>query len=922
MPTPVRNCSWQVPALLAGLAIFFYWKIIFTNHYMFPWDAATFFYPVFSFVHEQLRHFRIPFWDPYVMSGFPNIGDPEAQIFYPFNWLFVLLRPFRDLSYKLVELQLIVHFFLAGLFMFYLARSFVRSTAASLVSALLLMYSGAMVAHTEHLASIDAMAWFPLVFLLARRALLENSHFFSVSAGIIFGLQILVGHLQHTVYLGFLLFLYFAYEACFGPQRAQLWPRWIVSLSIIALTGAALAMVQLVPTGELGRLSVRSYLTYWDITGANEPHFLYTLFLPNYFGGLYGVRYWYPGDISFNYVFLTVPGCLFALLGLIETIRRRNFFWLGLVLLCIDLSIGRNGHFADVIYHTPIFNLFRNMAAFFDVANFALCLMAALGAHAVFSKALPALLQKHLPALLTLLLLLTAAAGLYYRLDESIHGWYHMLAILALVSVTLAASQRNRLTQSASQWTLVGLLVFELFFYNMNQVFNWSMDDPRKFISRNSVAFGSDVLQYLRSDQSGDYRVAGVAGSDWGGNGPNVWLVPSIYGWNPVALRRYQDYINAFNFTGDFAQPNGGLYDRFDSPMLDLLGAKYVLAIDDELKEVIERQPEKFEKVFSGRYNFMTVYRNKNFLSRVWFYPRARTLPDEAQLLALMSSRSFDGRRMLLFEKGDLTGENARFAEELATIPLDPHGIVAASHGHLSEEQYCPEPALVFDSWGARDGDFIRFDVPGPAQPGRYLLTMRYTASQPPWPPPELETEIENGTAKQHSGPSAVAGTHGTACFKSRTADLGTFDLAPGTNRLTIRSKGSSDIKIYSAWLIRVPDPLPDDATLSGTFSIDGYSDSAERISFTSHASRDGFVLLNEIYYPGWEARLDGKPVTILRADGIFRALRVPAGDHQLEFRFRPRFFALGAAVSLTTLAAYLLGAIYWRRLRKAQPAV
>ena len=37
--------------LLAGFTIFFYRKILFTNRFMFPWDAADFFYPYFSFVH-------------------------------------------------------------------------------------------------------------------------------------------------------------------------------------------------------------------------------------------------------------------------------------------------------------------------------------------------------------------------------------------------------------------------------------------------------------------------------------------------------------------------------------------------------------------------------------------------------------------------------------------------------------------------------------------------------------------------------------------------------------------------------------------------------------------------------------------------------------------------------------------------------
>ncbi len=194
--------------------------------------------------------------------------------------------------------------------MYYLALSFVKNRAAALFSAVLFPFSGAMVVHTEHLASIESIAWYPLILLLARKGLLEGKTFFTVLAGFVFGIHILSGHWQHSVYLGVFLFLYFGYEACFGPERAKLWPRWICELIIIGSIGAALAMVQIIPTYELGIHSVRSDLTYHDVTDGSEPRYLLTLFLPNYFGGLNGVPKWYVYDLQFNYVFLTSSGLL------------------------------------------------------------------------------------------------------------------------------------------------------------------------------------------------------------------------------------------------------------------------------------------------------------------------------------------------------------------------------------------------------------------------------------------------------------------------------------------------------------------------------------------------------------------------------------------------------------------------------------
>jgi len=47
-------------------------------------------------------------------------------------------------------------------------------------------------------------------------------------------------------------------------------------------------------------------------------------------------------------------------------------------------------------------------------------------------------------------------------------------------------------------------------------------------------------------------------------------------------------------------------------------------------------------------------------------------------------------------------------------------------------------------------------------------------------------------------------------------------------------------------------------------------------------------VVLNDVWHPWWFAEVDGTPVPLLRANGIFRAVAVPAGEHEVRFVFRP----------------------------------
>lgn len=75
-----------------------------------------------------------------------------------------------------------------------------------------------------------------------------------------------------------------------------------------------------------------------------------------------------------------------------------------------------------------------------------------------------------------------------------------------------------------------------------------------------------------------------------------------------------------------------------------------------------------------------------------------------------------------------------------------------------------------------------------------------------------------------------------------------------------------------------------------------------------------GFLILTDTYYPGWQARLDGRAVRILRANYLFRGVAVPAGRHRLEFEYKPLSFQAGAFLFLACLLVMMLPAVGRRR--------
>jgi len=84
------------------------------------------------------------------------------------------------------------------------------------------------------------------------------------------------------------------------------------------------------------------------------------------------------------------------------------------------------------------------------------------------------------------------------------------------------------------------------------------------------------------------------------------------------------------------------------------------------------------------------------------------------------------------------------------------------------------------------------------------------------------------------------------------------------------------------------------------------------QVSLRAHMMRPGYVVLLDRFDPDWHAKLDGNAVEILRANHLFRALRVPTGDHEILFDYQQRGLRAGIILSVITTTFLLL--IYFRR--------
>lgn len=86
------------------------------------------------------------------------------------------------------------------------------------------------------------------------------------------------------------------------------------------------------------------------------------------------------------------------------------------------------------------------------------------------------------------------------------------------------------------------------------------------------------------------------------------------------------------------------------------------------------------------------------------------------------------------------------------------------------------------------------------------------------------------------------------------------------------------------------------------------------KLTYSAKTDSENLAVFSEVWYgpnKGWQAYIDGQPVDHIRTNYILRALKVPAGNHEIVFEFDPQSFKTGEIISYISSAIILLGFLY-----------
>ena len=395
--TKMKKDFLPILLLTAFLLIFFFPVLFLGRTYVTTGvvmsDLANQNYP-FKVVYAQaLKEGYFPFWVKNMGNGFPLVAEGQVGAFYPLNMLFFYLLP----TLLAFNLSLFFHYFLAGLFIYLLARSWLKFESwSALMAGLTFALSGFMVIHLVHLSMIQTVAWFPLQLLLLQKMLRKARLWQGLVLGLVFGVQFLAGHPELFFFSALFLGAYLAFQLFTSSKEiAKNWLILGLSLFLGVVVAVVLALPQLLSSWQMIGFSNRARgMSFEEATSYLFPlkHFL-TWVVPWFFdfvrestppaGGADMTNIWE------TYLYLGLVPFGLAFWGAVKTFKKetKSRLLIGMAVFALVLSLGRSTPVFKFFWHlVPGIKLFKYPTRFLVFSAFSISLLAGWGVEIIRLK--------------------------------------------------------------------------------------------------------------------------------------------------------------------------------------------------------------------------------------------------------------------------------------------------------------------------------------------------------------------------------------------------------------------------------------------------------------------------------------------------------------------------------------------------------
>lgn len=558
---------------------------------------------------NDLKNLQIPSWNPNSFAGNPNIANQQSAVFYPLNLLFFLL-PFNFSWSVLILLEPI----LGGIFMYLFLRNLKLDEYSSFFGAIVFSFSGFFVSWMEWGTIIHSALWLPLILLSIDKikdSISVKKSLISWSVVFVFSMvvSLFAGHLQTFFYISIVALIYQLVNIYSDKNKKLLFT--YLSLLVIFIV---ISLIQIIPTINFILQSARnSDLPNFNNDGWFIPwQHLIQFIVPDFFGNPTTLNYWGTWNYGELVGYVGIIPLIFSFYALLY--KRNNKIFLFGSLFFISLIFALPTFVAKIpfIFHVPFVSSSQPTRLLF-ISDFCLSILSAFG----FNLYMNEKRNKRLyPVVAILGVILLVIFGLVYFGNGMGISTVNLLTIkrnlifpcIIFIVSGLSLFMKDLLNPKYKKYLFLFIIlitIFDLFrFFSKFETF-----------SKSEYLYPqTKTLNFLESNL-GNNRFATNDERIMAPNFSIMYKLNTVEGYDPLYLQRYGEFISAVNRNKpDISSPFG--FNRivrvtnFNSNLINLLGIKYILSLD-------EMSNANFVKAFEEGQT--KIYENKNVLPKAFF---------------------------------------------------------------------------------------------------------------------------------------------------------------------------------------------------------------------------------------------------------------------------------------------------------------
>jgi hypothetical protein len=373
MKTLAANKYFKDLVLLFFLTLIVYWPLS-SNYLSLKNDALVQYLAYRYHLSEAIRHGYLPFWSPYLYTGFPIHADMQGEVWNPLV-LFLSLISKYDMT--ILQWEVLIYLFLSAVGMYRLIKYLGLSRATAICCGVAFMSCGYMTDSISVIPWIASAAFIPFVLMYFLRSLkslhLADALKFSISVSLMFlsGYPSFFIYLNYIIGIGFLLWS--IYQIKNGDKKNVL--EASIHLAIAYLFFLLICSPAIISYYEFLPYYPRGSGLNYHASGENPlvPYSLITYFLPN----IGSKANFLPTDLSMRNAYIGIFFLIFFLSSL-KKLDRFKIIILIFTVFSILFSLGDLAPVQKICNRVlPMMNMFRHPGTIRVFTSIGMILLAA-----------------------------------------------------------------------------------------------------------------------------------------------------------------------------------------------------------------------------------------------------------------------------------------------------------------------------------------------------------------------------------------------------------------------------------------------------------------------------------------------------------------------------------------------------------------